>query len=808
MDRCAFGDFVIDPGTRELLRAGRPVPLSPKAFQLLGILVESRPRALSKSELQDRLWPGTFVVEKNLTNLVGEIRAALGDAPAHPSFIRTVPRFGYAFLDSRGAEVRDGGACAHNLPEALTSFIGREREIANVVRLLASARLLTLTGAGGCGKTRLALEAARKLTAGFRDGMWLVDLTPLSEAGLVPQTVASALDVRPGPNRSFGDALSDYFRARQVLLVLDNCEHLIAACARFLAPLLRAAPRLTILATSRERLAIDGETVWRVPSLSLPDSGQPASVETLSRCEAVCLFLERAAGVDPAFAMTTGNAPIVADVCRRLDGIPLAIELAAARLNVLTIDQIHSRLNDRFRLLTGGSRTAVARQRTLEAAVEWSYDLLSEPERRLLRRLSVFAGGWTIETAEDACSDVEVERDAVVDLLSRLVDKSLVVVDNEADGSRRYRFLESVRQYGRERLAAPGEADDIRNRHLAVFLDLARRAEPELTKADQVRWLNRLQAEHDNLRSALEWSLAAPDASDRSLEMATMLFWFWMKRGYFAEGQRSLERALATGARPRSALRAQALMGLGNMTFFQGDFARTRALLGESELLARAAGELSVAAFALGISAIAAKEMGDHSEGARLAAEGLAAGRASDLPWMQAPSLTCLAYEALHARDFDRAGRLHEQGLELLRERGEKWGMGIVLFDLAVLRVVQERHPEARALSAEGIALYQEFGDRRGIGWCLGILAGADAAEGHGLRAARLRGAMEGLLASVGAPVQPSYNTWIAEPFFTAVQRTLGAGVYENALAEGRAMSLVQAIDYALESGSSGERSR
>jgi predicted ATPase/DNA-binding winged helix-turn-helix (wHTH) protein len=799
MDRCAFGDFVIDPGTRELLRAGTRVPLSPKAFQLLGILVESRPRALSKSELQDRLWPGTFVVEKNLTNLVGEIRAALGDAPAHPTFIRTVPRFGYAFLESRGVDLRGDGPTTHNLPEPLTSFIGRERETAEVLRLLPSARLLTLTGAGGCGKTRLALEVSRKALDGFRDGVWLVDFTPLSAPDLVPQTVASAFDVRPGPGRSFHQALSDYFRGRHVLLVLDNCEHVISACAGFVEPLLQEAPRLTILVTSRERLAIAGETVWRVPSLSLPDSQKPTSVDTLERGEAVRLFLERAAAVDPGFALTSGNAATVADVCRRLDGIPLAIELAAARLNVLTIEQIYSRLNDRFRLLTGGSRTAVARQRTLEAAVDWSSDLLSEAERRLLRRLSVFAGGWTIETAEDVCSDAAVDRHAVLDLLSRLVDKSLIVVDNEAAGNRRYRFLETVRQYSRERLTESGETAGIRNRHLAIFLDLARRAEPELTKADQVKWLNFLQAEHDNLRSALEWSLAAPDSGERSLEFVTMLSWFWLKRGYFAEGQRLLERALETGTTVRPGLRARALLGLGNMTFFQGDFARTRAVLEESAILARATGDLGIAAFALGISAIAAKEMGDHQGSARLTSEGLAAGRASEYPWMQGPALSCLAYGALQDQDFDRAGRLHEEVLELVRQHGERWAMTIALFDLAVLRVLRRQHVEARALCAEGIAVCQEFSDRRGIAWCIGLLAAADAAEGRSLQAARLRGAMEGLLTSVGAPIQPSYYALIDEPFFAGVQRTLGADVYAQALAEGRAMPLGQAIDDALE---------
>ncbi len=381
-----FGDFVLDLDTHELVRAGTPVSLSPKAFQLLGLLVKNHPSALSKTELQNRLWPSTFVVEKNLTNLVSEIRAALDDDPAHPRFIRTVHRFGYAFCEVPAAESRDNGMTAdavrlkvadpearhHNLPVPLTNFIGREREIAELLRLAVSTRLLTLTGAGGCGKTRLALELAANVLDRFPDGVWVVDLAALSEPGLVTQTVASALDVREGPNRPIHEALSDYVRNRQMLLLLDNCEHLITPCAQLAEALLRAAGRLRILATSRESLGITGETVWRVPSLSLPEPLPAVFAETLLQHDAVRLFVERARAVDPAFVLTPANAVLVAQVCHRLDGIPLAIELAAARVNVLSIEQIDSRLNDRFRLLTGGSRTAVARQRTLKAAVDWA----------------------------------------------------------------------------------------------------------------------------------------------------------------------------------------------------------------------------------------------------------------------------------------------------------------------------------------------------------------------------------------------------------------------------------------------------
>ena len=812
MERWTFGNFLLDLDTHELMRAGTPVSLSPKAFQLLGILVENRPKALSKTELQDRLWPSTFVVEKNLTNLVSEIREALGDDPMHPRFIRTVHRFGYSFRETPTTQTNasEVSACPvatlttvpddrrHNLPVPLTNFIGRDREIAELSRLVASTRLLTLTGAGGCGKTRLALELAANVLDRFPDGVWVVDLAAICNPSLVTQTVASVLDVREGPNRPIREALRDYVRSRQILLVLDNCEHLITACAELAEALLRAALQLCILATSREGLGISGETIWRVPSLAVPEPLQGRSAETLVQYDAMRLFVERATAVDPTFRVTGSNASTVAQVCHRLDGIPLAIELAAARVNVLSIEQIDGRLNDRFRLLTGGSRTAVPRHRTLKATVDWSYDLLSNSERQLLRRLSVFAGGWTMEAAEEVTSGNSSEREDVLDVLSRLIDKSLVNVDSDIDEGRRYRFLETVRQYAQERLLQSGEAERLRDRHIAFFQALVKRVEPELTRAGQVTWLNRLQREHDNLRLALEWCLAAPERGEQSVELAAALCWFWMKRSYFREGQEYLERALSA-SNTASVLRAKALMSLGSMTFFQGDFVRTRVLLEESATLGRAAGDLSVVGFSLGMMAVAALELGDVAEGVEFASEGQAAGRASTTPWVQCPSLACLAYLAMHEGDFDRAGRLHEEALELARRQGEKWGMGISLFDLALLRVVQQRHAEARALCVEGIALHQEFGDRRGVAWCLGILSGAEAAAGQALRAARLRGAMEGLLESVGAPVQASFNRWIGDRYLDAMRDCLGANVFQAALAEGRSMSLSRAIQFGLE---------
>jgi len=392
--------------------------------------------------------------------------------------------------------LRSLDALPNNLPRQLTSFIGREREMAEVKRLLTTTRLLTLTGSGGCGKTRLALQVAADLVEEFANGVWLVELAALTDPALVPQAVASALGVREEPGRPLLATLSDYLKAKRLLLLLDNCEHLVAACAYLAEALLRACPHLRILATSREALNIAGETVWRVPSLSLPDLLHLPSVEHLTQYEAVRLFIERALISRPDFVLTSQGAPSVAQVCHRLDGIPLAIELAAARVKVLSVEQIAARLDNRFRLLTSGSRTALPRQKTLRAAIDWSYDLLSETERMVLRRLSVFAGGWTLEAAEAICVGEGIEWHEVLDPLMQLVDKSLVMME-EQGGTVRYRLLETVRQYGRDKLPASGEADVVRGRHRDWYLALAERAEPELLGSNQAVWLERLETEHD-----------------------------------------------------------------------------------------------------------------------------------------------------------------------------------------------------------------------------------------------------------------------------------------------------------------------
>ena len=631
-----------------------------------------------------------------------------GPRTSVPEHARASRRFATSERRNRAGRRRDAPQQSSGTAHQLR---GRRQELDEIRRLLGTSRLLTLTGAGGCGKTRLALQVASELAGEFRDGIWAVDLGPVSEPGLVANSVSATVGIREGWYRPLTDSLGDYFRSRHALIVLDNCEHLIDACAHLVEPLLRAAPHLRVLATSREGLGIAGETVWRVPSMATPEARR--------------LFADRAVAVQPAFVVTDENAATVADICRRLDGIPLAIELAAARLNVLSVDQVQARLSDRFRLLTGGSRTAIARQRTLEATIDWSYDLLAEVERLLLCRLSVFPGGWTLEAAEDVCGGSGLESEMMLDLLSRLVDKSLVNVEDGADGSR-YRCLETVRQYARERLLQSGDAKRVRDRHSRFFLAFVRRAEPALVEADQALWLTRMQSEHDNMRSALEWSLDGHTGEDSGLEMAAAMSWFWIKRGHLGEGRVWLERALANdGASSR--LTAKALAGLGSITFFQGDYPTTKQVAERSLEIGRAVDAPAEAVLSLGLLSVLAFESGDVDRSVHLARECLDAAATCGEPWRASPALQCLAYQAMQAGDFDEACRMSQEALGHCRRKGDTWGIGMCLSDLALFRVLQGHYTEAEHFCGEALAATRELGDRLLTAFFLSFLAGAQS---------------------------------------------------------------------------------
>jgi non-specific serine/threonine protein kinase len=636
------------------------------------------------------------------------------------------------------------------------------------------------------------VRLARDVVDDFSDGVWLVDLAPLSVPDLVAQTIATVLGVREGPQRSAREALLDTLRDRELLLVLDNCEHLIASCAELVEVLLRGAPALRVLATTREALGVSGETVCRVPSLAVSDPSASVPGGSLDS-EAARLFIERAVAVAPAFTPTLENADTIAGICRRLDGIPLAIELAAARVVVLAPQQIEARLQDRFRLLTGGARTAVARQRTLEATVDWSYQLLSQVERQLLSGLSVFPAAWTLEAAEYVCGGDGIQESDVLDLLSRLVGKSLVVVDGEFAGQRRYRLLETIRQYARERLVQAGAADRLLERHFEFFFDQFQGAHPILRGHGQVPLLRRLRMEQENVRAALEWSLTSPVPGDKGVELAGALFWFWTKRGLFEEGKLWLERALAVSVHARESLRARACIGLAHMHYFQGHYLEAGAASAEALLLGRARDDAWVISFALFFQGLVAFECGDYEQAAARSLEARESANVSGEAVQHGGPLLVLANIALLDGEHDRAQQLYDESIAIHRRTGDTWGLGILLSAAAGLRIVRDDFEQAHAHASEALTLCQELEDPRGLAWSLEVFAGLLAAGGHGDAAARLWGASDKLLASVGGSLVPTIG-WIRDRYLELVKTSLGGEAFEIARAQGRTMPLAQAI--------------
>ena len=693
---------------------------------------------------------------------------------------------------------RPAGRPPDNLPLQLTSFVGREREMAKVKRLLADQRLLTLTGPGGCGKTRLALAVGHELVEEFKDGAWLVELASLSDPALVAQTVAFTLGVREQPGRPLTETLADSLRPREVLLVLDNCEHLVEACANLADALLRACPRLRILATSRETLGIAGETPWLVPSLSLPAGRQPPAIEEMPRFEAVRLFIERTTAVLPGFALTDRNAQAVAQVCQRLDGIPLAIELAAARARVLAVEQIAARLDGCFRLLAAGSRTALPRHRTLRATIDWSHELLSEEERALFRRLSVFAGGFTLEAVEAVCAGEGIEEDEVLDLLSHLVDKSLVMVE-ERGGEARYRLLETVRQYGHEKLLESEAAESIRGRHANFFLALAEEADPKLKGAQSRLWLERLEIEHDNLRAALRWAADAGEV-ETLLLLAGALWWFWLRNGHLSEGRRWLEDALEWAEPPaRTAARAKVLWGAGFLAFSQVSHPAARSRLEESAEICQEIGDRRGLAYALSFLSLVMAHQGESAEGRPLAQEGVRLFREDGGDrWGLAIALTNMGTVAEAQADYDLAITFFEESATILRELGDKWPLSLPLRHLGIVASRQGDHLRAEGLYKESLASLRELGEKWLISLCLEELAGVACAQGKHARAARLWGAEETICEAIGATVRALYRADY-ERGVAAACAGLGEEAFEAAWAQGRAMTLEGAIAYALD---------
>jgi predicted ATPase/class 3 adenylate cyclase len=641
-----------------------------------------------------------------------------------------------------------------NLPPPLSSFVGREEELAEVERLLDHTRLLTLTGPGGSGKTRLALRAAADLLPRYEDGAFFVDLSPVTDPDLVPAAAAKALGVPEAAGRPVLEEVKDHLRNRELLLVADNFEQ-VAEAGPVVEELLVCAPRLRTMVTSRVVLSLPGEQEYPVPPLQVPDAGGlPGDLATLGAVEAVRLFVERAVAASPRFALTGENAPAVAEICARLDGLPLAIELAATRTKVLTPDQILSRLRQSLSLLTSGARSLPERQRTLRGAIAWSYDLLDPVEQGLFARLSVFTGGWTLESAEAVCDPGELGLD-ILDGLASLVDKSLIRRVEPPGRPSRFSMLETIREFGLERLEASGDLEPVRRRHAEHFLGLAEEAEPHLTAKDQGEWLDRCDTEHANIRAALRWAIDRGDA-DRAQEAAGALWRFWQQRGHLAEGLRWLQEVLAMpSGQGRTAARAKALAGAGGVAWWT-DRGASRAVYEEALAIERELGDPTRLAEALYNQAFAVAAEDDWEAAARLLDESLALFRQIGDEARAARILLLQVVPDASAGAWDRVVARIEEAAAIWRRLGDRLNLAFGLIWLAFAYGRAGRRADARATALEALELFREADNPTGIALALMDLAFLLTWEGRPADAIRMAGVSESVRERVGGGPFPA----------------------------------------------------
>jgi len=742
--------------------------------------------------------------------------------------------------NARAGAVPGGPAARHNLPEQWTSFVGREDALAEGDRLLRAARLVTLTGPGGSGKTRLALQLAARALAHFPDGVWLIELAPLADPVLVAQAIAAVLGVQEQPGRPILDSLKAYLGVRAALLVLDNCEHLITACAQTAESLLGACPKLRLLATSREALDLAGESILAVTPLSIPQARPGISVPALARNEAVRLFVDRAAAALPGFALNAANAGAVAAVCRELDGMPLAIEMAAVRVRLLRVEQIAERLGDRFQLLTGGRRTALRRHRSLAAVMDWSYELLSEPERAMLRRLAVFAGGWTLEAAEQVCGDDlgGISSVPVLDLLTGLVNKSLAVAERQTGREARYHLLETIRQYALAKLASGGDEAATRRRHAQYFRALAETAERMLLTRDQPLWLNRLHVELDNLRAVVAWSQTPGGDAEDGLQLASTLRDYWQSHGPLSEGLAWLEAGLETDRGVSPVVRARAFVCAGWLAVAAGEYGRSErhhaAGLAISQVIQDRLGgawalcglgyaawcrgrydqaqswlEVSRATFqgtddvfglgtAIFYLAETARARGDYPAAHVYYDECRTVIAPLGPPRVLARLAMDLGHLARAEGQDDQAVAFYEEALTGRGEVGDKGKDAECLIYLARLALKKNNAAQARPLLVEALTVLRDYGTHNNLRpYYLGELGGLALAQGQARVAAVLLGATQAALDAIGRRLTV-YDQEAFDRYIARARQQLDEATFNAAWAEGCDLTSEQAVALAL----------
>lgn len=852
-----FGDFVLAPERASLSKAGHEIKLRPKVFDALRYLIENRGRLVPKEELIQALWPEAFVTDDSLVQCMVELRRALDDRSQE--ILKTVPRRGYIFAAMVSTESADhqfasqagtspaaGLSTDHRVPVARTPLLGRERELATVQQMLLdpAVRLVTLTGAGGSGKTRLGLELCRVGAAAFQDRVYFVALGSISDPAMVPAAIAECVGIRETGGRPFLDLLKNYFRETEpapVLLLLDNFEHILPASA-FVIEFVEACTSLKVLVTSRAPLRVYGEHEFPVPPLALPHREEMQSVEALAANPSIRLFTQRAAAVKPDFQLTADNAPAIAEVCSRLDGLPLAIELAAARVKMLPLSGILTRLQSRLQLLTAGARDLPQRQQTLRNAIDWSYDLLNEAEQKLLRRLSVFWGGWTLEGAEAVCNTKEDIGVDIFDLMSSLVDKSLVqsLVRTRGPGAEepRFRMLETIREYSMERLHQSGEEAATKRAHAAYCLVLAEEGNPELNETERAAWLTRCDIEYDDFRAALDWLFQTRDL-DWGFRFCMALFRFWDMREHSAEGRDRLEHILQLAGFGYPRERAKTCLFLGAFSTAQGDFTASSCFLEQSLSIYQELEDHSGIAISLNALAIMARDRGDYAAAKINFEKSLAYWRQIHDQFAIARCLHNLGNVSKISGDYARARMalteamrifedvgdhigaawalnqqgdvakeqgdlaaargLYQRALAAFRSAGDRWGAARSLVDLGAIACELGEQENAYESFRDSLEIFRDLGHRRGIARVIEGLACLALSRGEPRRALSAAAAASHLRHTVSAPLLPAEQSKLDQQLQRA-WRQLGEVEGKEAWAEGSTMALDSAIQFALAS--------
>lgn len=798
-DTFAFDRCIVQLAQRQVLIDSVPVKIGARAFDVLRVLIEHRDQVVSKNELLDLVWPGLVVEENNLQVHISSLRKLLG---AHA--IATVPGRGYRFT----AVLKTGNKAtlaqiphvppdlqlettlAGNLPQEMPLLYGRDQDLTVLRELIHSHRLVTVVGVGGIGKTALARTTAQQLRDSFAGGVWIVELALVREESRVAQAIASALNIKQDADHPI-EALINALRLRHTLILIDNCEHLLNGVAEIVNALLRSAPQVNILTTSQEPLKLPDEHVFRLDVLALP---QEPTVAAARQCGAIALFEARASAANPGFVLTEKNIAAVIDICRQLDGLALAIELAAARVAMLGVEGLQRQLGARFRVLTSGPRLASSRHRTLLAALDWSYNLLTREEQTVFRRLGVFIGSFGLDSAQCVAADEAINAWSVFDHLGALVDKSLVVVES-ATSEPRYRLLETVRHYALERLEQLGELDRVRTCHLNCYLDLVESAKPQLEGSQQAKWLARLDLERGNLRAAHAWCDHTEHGGEQGLRLVNALMRFWLNRGLLEPGHRAYLKALARpGAQLRNQLRCEGLLHAGWMCEYRGLYNEAKTLLLESVAIAREGSYTAQLANALSRLGFVYLSLQNRSAARHCLEEAIVlvhqAGIAAELGGQVVTSLAEL--ERLEGR-LDAARPLYEEGLTRARAAGDRLRTMIALNNLAMTSIACGARKQARAMLIESLAISDELDSRRGRLVAMEVCAGLAVSLDQWKQAARFDGASAIHTVQMGRHRDVADEDFLM-PLLQRARAAMGEGEFIAAREEGQTLTYEAAV--------------